>query len=1640
MSRTRWNAVLRRPLALIVGGALAWGALSAPATAHAATSTAPVDADPGHLVASYALDETSGTTAADSSGNGHDGTYEGSPTLTGGEGVKLDGTDDDVKLPNNIMAGLSSITVSTDVLIRSSQATSYMIWAFGNATSGVGNGYLFATGDAYRAAIASGNWSTEQGITSGTNLTRGTWQHIAYTIDSGTQTATLYLNGTAVKTSTGVTLTPASIGSGVTTLDYLGRSVYTADKRLAGSLRNFQIYDEALTSTQVASLVPSADTDASRDAAWAPGQLGDVSAVKTNLTLPTSGPNGSTITWSSSDPAHLSATGVVTRPAGDDEPITLTATATKGGATETGQVVVTVLADNTNVDAQDDLDAITIPDAGDVRGNITLPSTGTTYGSAIQWSASPAGIVSTTASGGKAAGVVTRPATDTTVTLTATVAGTTATRSIPVTVVAAPTNLDTSYDAGYLFAHFEVTDYEKVYFGYSSDGLHFADLNGNQAIMANLAGTLGVRDPSIIRSPEGDRYWVIGTDLHAEGTASGGSWDQLHASQKIGVWESDDLVHWTFNGDIFAGFPNAGNVWAPEATYDAASGQYYVYWAARDQRDYGTDSWALRTYLTKTRDFRTFTTPVVWDDESSSTNGADGPNAIDPTIVKDGDTYYRFIDQDWNTLVDTATSLDGPWTRQIAAGEAAAHGLSSHIEGLTVYQLPNKHWVVMGDSGGYTAYETTGTTLAGLQFTALSAGSGADQYSFAQTFRHGTVMQLSQAEQDRLMAAYGPPQAAPTNADGQILHYDFSDGSGTTLSDVSGNHQDAAITGTGGWDAASHALAFNGTDTYVTMPKNLMTGLTSISVEAEVYVDPAQATPYFIYGMGNTSGTAGNGYLFTTGNAYRTSIAGGTYTTEQTASSGANLPRGQWENLVYTLDHGTATIYLNGVAVATKTGVTVTPGDLGGGTTVANFLGKSLYSGDKLFRGEMKDFAIWNRALTPDEISAFPGNDTQLSGFSLSDPSVLKVAPIIDATDRVVTFPVNPGTDLTELAPTFTSAATSTVAPASGTTEDLSSPVTYTVTGSGGTPVTWTFKAVEMQSPVLPGYYADPNIVVFGGTYYIYATTDGYPGWGGSTFYAWHSTDLVHWTRSGDPILTLDGGADQGHVPWATGNAWAPTIIERDGKYYFYFSGQNPTYNRKTLGVAVADSPDGPFTAEPTAMVDNNESVTTGQAIDSDVFQDPGTGRYWLIWGNGGGGPILAQLNDDMTSVDWSTATKISGLSNFTEGSFLNYRNGIYYLSYSVGDTGNASYHIEYATASSLAGPWTSHGTILSQDPTQGIYATGHASIIQVPGTDDWYIAYHRFGIPGGDGTHRETTIDRLTFNADGTIAPVTPTLASVDPEAVPDPSPLTATIAGEAKVGATLTAVPSDGWTASGYQWTLDGEDISGATASAYTPVVGDAGHVVGVRVDATKSLWPDATASAAGVTIAAPSVADTTVTARLAHSSIAYGAADSVTVTVTGGDTTPTGTIALYAGARQLSTAALAGGSGTLAVPARSLAVGVHPLTVRYLGDAGHAGSSQVVTLAVRKAAPRIRVIPKSAGRTLVLTVRVTTTAGVTVRGTVQVRLDGKSRTARLGADGAARIVVRDVRAGTYRVVTTYGGSPTVASATLRSTVRTR
>jgi hypothetical protein len=179
---------MRTAAAVAASAALALGGLVAAAPAHSAI-------DDG-LVLKYNLTEAAGTVAEDSSGNGRNGVISGDATSLGTEGLQLGGTNAHVRLPNDVMRGLGSITVSTDVKIAADQGAPYFIWGMGNTTNGTGNGYLFTTGNSYRTSIASGNWATEQTTSANRDLARGAWKTITYTLSGGT--AVLYEDGTEV--------------------------------------------------------------------------------------------------------------------------------------------------------------------------------------------------------------------------------------------------------------------------------------------------------------------------------------------------------------------------------------------------------------------------------------------------------------------------------------------------------------------------------------------------------------------------------------------------------------------------------------------------------------------------------------------------------------------------------------------------------------------------------------------------------------------------------------------------------------------------------------------------------------------------------------------------------------------------------------------------------------------------------------------------------------------------------------------------------------------------------------------------------------------------------------------------------------------------------------------------------------------------------------------------------------------------------------------------------------------------------------------------------------------------------------------------------------------------------------------------
>lgn len=272
----------------------------------------------------------------------------------------------------------------------------------------------------------------------------------------------------------------------------------------------------------------------------------------------------------------------------------------------------------------------------------------------------------------------------------------------------------------------------------------------------------------------------------------------------------------------------------------------------------------------------------------------------------------------------------------------------------------------------------------------------------------------------------------------------------------------------------------------------------------------------------------------------------------------------------------------------------------------------------------------------------------------------------------------------------------------------------------------------------LPDVYADPHITSFGKKFYIYPTTDGSEGWKATSFSCWSSKDLVKW-KSENVILDLPKD-----ISWAKERAWAPAIAYKNGKYYYYFSAN------VNIGVAVSDSPTGPFKdALGKPLVP--KGMLKGQMIDPMVLVDDDASAYLYF---GQGNCNMVKLNEDMISFD---ATKMVSIKpkGYNEGSFVFKRNGKYYLMWSEYDTRDPRYSVAYATADAPLGPFTKAEGFPVLKGKGVVKGAGHHSVVKVPGKDEWYIAYHRFKIPGGNGYNRETCISPMKFDKDGNILPV---------------------------------------------------------------------------------------------------------------------------------------------------------------------------------------------------------------------------------------------------------------------------------------------
>ena len=281
-------------------------------------------------------------------------------------------------------------------------------------------------------------------------------------------------------------------------------------------------------------------------------------------------------------------------------------------------------------------------------------------------------------------------------------------------------------------------------------------------------------------------------------------------------------------------------------------------------------------------------------------------------------------------------------------------------------------------------------------------------------------------------------------------------------------------------------------------------------------------------------------------------------------------------------------------------------------------------------------------------------------------------------------------------------------------------------------------------NPVIPGYFADPTIKKFGDTYYMYATTDG-SGAGFGPAQVWTSKDFVNWTLM--PMNWPDSH-------WI----WAPDVIRHtDGRAYIFYC--QPCI----IHCGVSETPRGPWKnilGESEAVLVPDRFVTNAITLDGQTFVDD-DGSVYLYWGTWGiykgFGCGAGKMTPDLKGFTETRLIPNTEAVDFFEAPFVLKRNGIYYFMYSSGSCHDHTYRVQYATSDHPLGPYEYKGCILETNEDGTVHGPGHHSILKEG--DDYYIVYHRHDNPHSNrGFHRQLCMDKMEFEADGSIRKVIPT------------------------------------------------------------------------------------------------------------------------------------------------------------------------------------------------------------------------------------------------------------------------------------------
>ncbi|MGN0501778.1 MAG: immunoglobulin-like domain-containing protein, partial [Ruminococcus sp.] len=410
----------------------------------------------------------------------------------------------------------------------------------------------------------------------------------------------------------------------------------------------------------------------------------------------------------------------------------------------------------------------------EVYGNITLPATISEEGlsATVTWETKNSAVVS-------AGGIVNRPASDTDVTLTATITSGSSTtkRDFTFTVKAKPKEIKEEDYTDYFFAYFTGEAYsngEQAYFATSQDGLKWENINNNKPSLSSTVGRTGLRDPFIIRSPEGDKFYMLATDANHNKYG----WETFSTS--VFIAESTDLVNWTNQRLVDLGQNSQGNsygfkcVWAPEAFYDSSRGEYVVFWASSYVSPV-SDGAKLKIFYATTRDFYTFSdavTYIAYDVNNSY---------IDTTMIENNGTIYRFTKNEGAEGTTNSLGANGK-SIFMEKGTNGVFGSFSYVssaslnaehpvEAPAIFKL-NKDdaetdtWCLLLDNfSGIGYYPLLTTDLDSGVFEKVSA----DRYQMPgagyRNARHGTPIRITSEEYKTIMANAAENTKTPAEGD-----------------------------------------------------------------------------------------------------------------------------------------------------------------------------------------------------------------------------------------------------------------------------------------------------------------------------------------------------------------------------------------------------------------------------------------------------------------------------------------------------------------------------------------------------------------------------------------------------------------------------------------------------------------------------------------------------------------------------------------------------------------------------------------------------------------------------------------------------------------------------------------------------------